>query len=137
MRRAVRQIEIGIELLVDPELRGHRHFVVGDVGSVRENVVAGEGVSAVEIHVSAAPQGQLFRRLHDAHVHQDGIDVDPFHVRQNLAGFGALRGIQLAIDSDFLALDAMLLDSFQQETKQIDGFTLRRPCLRWETIPRP
>jgi hypothetical protein len=96
-------------------------FVVSDVSSVRENVVAGEGVSAVEVNVRAAPQRQLFGRLHDAHIDQDRINVDPFHVRQNLAGFGAFGGIQLAVDPNFLALNAMLLDSFQQDALATDA----------------
>ena len=105
MRSAIFQIEVGIQLAVDPEGGRDAHFVVRDVCAECEvDVVACIGVRAIEIRIRAPHQRQFFGSFYFAHVEQGLADVDPSDSWQYFLGFRQLVGIKLAIQSDFFCL---------------------------------
>ena len=59
---AVLELQLRVQDVVDPGRVALAHLVVGDVGAVGQDVVAGEAVGAVEVDVGPPPERQLLRR---------------------------------------------------------------------------
>jgi len=78
VQRALGKIEIGVELIVDPQLGGHRDLVIGDVGAVGQDVVARETVRTIKVEVCATPEGELLGGLDLTHLHEHLGDIDKF-----------------------------------------------------------
>jgi hypothetical protein len=77
-------------------------------------------VRAVHVEVGAPPERELLLRLHLPHLHQRFGDVDELDAAQHALRLLELRGVELAVDSDPRALDALLLDALEQEAEEVD-----------------
>ena len=124
VRQAAGEVEVGVELVVGPQLRRHLDLVVGDVRTVGEDVVPSKGVGAVEVDVGPSPQSQLLGGLDLPHVHQDVGDVYPLDAWQHFLGLVELGLIELSVDADSRPLDAVLLEPFQHELEEVHGVAL-------------
>src|SRR5208283_629782 len=95
VRRAIGEIEVGIELIVDPEGGGDTDFVISDVGAEGENVIASIGMGAVKIGIGAASESQFFGSFDFTHGEQGIADIDPLNAAKNFFGFVQLVFVEL------------------------------------------
>jgi hypothetical protein len=101
-----------LENQVRPELLGgFRDLVVGEVGSVLEDVVAGPRVNLAEVVVRPLGECELLLRLHPPHLHQNFADL-----LESRLGEDVLHSLQLLQrgrlgESDAFVPETSLLDS--------------------------
>ena len=122
MRRAIGEIEIGVEHVVDPEGRGDGDFIVGDVSAVGEDVVARVGVGAIEIGVGATSEGEFFGRFHFAEVEEGLADVNESDFGEDFFGGGEVFGGEFAVEANFVAGNTFGLDAFEEHLEEVDSF---------------
>jgi len=119
VRTAIGEIQLRVKNVVDPESGGCGNFVIRDVCAVGQDVIARVGVSAIEISVGAAIEREFFGGFHFAHVQQHLADVHPFDARQDFLRGRGLFGVELAVESDFVALHTVFFYPFEEKLEQV------------------
>ncbi len=124
VRRAIREVQVRKQNVVDPKCAGGRHFKIRDVCSVGQNVIARISMGAIKIGVRAAYQRKFFRPFYFAHVQQRLADVHPFNFWEHLFRRGKLVRVKLAVDPDFISVHAFRLDSLEKHLEQVHRLPL-------------
>ncbi len=104
-------------------------LIVGQVGAVLEDVVAGPGVNLAEVVVRPLRKRDLFRRLHSPHLHQDIADfLEPRLGKDALHPLELFRGGRFR-EPDPLVAESALLDAPKLPLHQVHGGTRNHRAL--------
>ncbi len=102
-------------------LGGVRDLIIGEVGSVLENIVPSPGVDLAEVVVGALREGQLFGGLDHPHLHEIVVDHLESRLGKNALHVLELRCRRRLVESDSLVSVSSFFDSLQLKGDEIHG----------------